>query len=97
MWLRYEALQRRDGSLDFDAMLTLFLQLLEKSEHARRRFRAMFAHLIVDEFQDNSELQTRLLHLMVDADAPGLTVVGDDDQVGRRRLERAMCPTIGQA
>ena len=55
-------------------------QLLEKHQGARQRFLSTFAHLIVDEFQDNSELQSQLLELMVDASAPKLTVVGDDDQ-----------------
>ena len=34
----------------------------------------------MDEFQDNSGLQTQLLQLMVREDAPQITVVGDDDQ-----------------
>ena len=79
-WRRYEARQRREGCLDFDAMLTLFYELLVTHEDARRRFLSMYAHLVVDEFQDNSGLQTRLLKLMVADDAPSLTVVGDEDQ-----------------
>ena len=46
----------------------------------RARFHRRYTHLVVDEFQDNSGLQTRLLQLMVCAEAPQLTVVGDDDQ-----------------
>ena len=55
-------------------------QLLETHAGARHRFLATFEHLIVDEFQDNSELQSNLLQLMVSGDTPRLTVVGDDDQ-----------------
>ena len=80
VWLRYEALQRREGALDFDSMLTLFHELLANHEGARLRFLSTYDHLVVDEFQDNSGLQTRLLKLMVADEAPRLTVVGDDDQ-----------------
>jgi len=80
IWQRYEALLRREGLLDFDSMLVVFRTLLESHADVRARFHRRYTHLVVDEFQDNSGLQTRLLQLMVCAEAPQLTVVGDDDQ-----------------
>ena len=75
IWQRYEALLRREGLLDFDSMLVVFRTMLESHEDVRARFHRRYTHLVVDEFQDNSGLQTRLLQLMVCAEAPQLTVV----------------------
>ena len=57
-------MQRREGRLDFDAMRLHFHQLLGEHEGARRAFHAAHSHLIVDEYQDNSEMQAKLLELM---------------------------------
>ena len=43
-------------------------------------FRNTFTDLVVDEFQDSSNLQERLLQKLVDPAQPRLTAVGDEDQ-----------------
>ena len=80
VWERYEAIARRDGLLDFDNMLVVFHELLSNNPRVRGFFQQRYTHLVVDEFQDNSELQTVLLEDMVDPANPQITVVGDDDQ-----------------
>ena len=80
VWERYEAIARRDGLLDFDNMLVVFHELLSNNPRVRGFFQKRYTHLVVDEFQDNSELQTVLLEDMVDPANPQITVVGDDDQ-----------------
>ena len=80
VWERYEAIARRDGLLDFDNMLVVFHELLSNNPRVRGYFQQRYTHLVVDEFQDNSELQTVLLEDMVDPANPQITVVGDDDQ-----------------
>ena len=44
IWQRYENMQRRDGLIDFDNMLVLFLQLLDEHGLARKRFLETYTH-----------------------------------------------------
>ena len=61
-------------------MLVVFNELLSGHPGVLAQFHARFRHLIVDEFQDNSEPQSQLLKVMVNPLDPQITVVGDDDQ-----------------
>ena len=58
----YERLQRENGQIDFDTMLALFAQKVLGNEALKKRFRSMFCHIIVDEYQDNSEYQAAQQH-----------------------------------
>ncbi len=75
----YNAALRRAGALDFDDLLLEAVRLLQTSEEARKRWRARFAHIVVDEFQDVNEKQYELVRLLA---GPGscVAVVGDEDQ-----------------
>ncbi|MBR0838704.1 ATP-dependent helicase [Bradyrhizobium liaoningense] len=74
----YDQTKRANNVLDFDDLLTLWCQLLQ---HRRigDRIRGLFDYVLVDEYQDTSPLQDRILrHLR--PDGRGLVLVGDDDQ-----------------
>lgn len=74
----YDRAKRANNVLDFDDLLTLWCQLLQ---HRRigDRIRALFDYVLVDEYQDTSPLQDRILrHLR--PNGRGLVLVGDDDQ-----------------
>ncbi len=75
----YERIKSRQGLIDFDDMLTLTVDLLETDEEAARLVRGRYSWFSVDEYQDTSPLQQRLLELWL-GDRRDLCVVGDEDQ-----------------
>jgi ATP-dependent helicase/nuclease subunit A len=88
----YERLLADHALMDFAAMLHRSVALLERQEEfarSRLKLQARYHHLLIDEFQDTSRLQWRLIELLVDAwgegegasDAPtSVFVVGDRKQ-----------------
>jgi DNA helicase II / ATP-dependent DNA helicase PcrA len=75
----YERARSRRGLIDFDDMLTLTVELLESDEAAAAAVRGRYSWFSVDECQDTSPLQQRLLELWL-GDRRDLCVVGDEDQ-----------------
>jgi ATP-dependent helicase/nuclease subunit A len=88
----YERLLADHALMDFAGMLHRSVALLERQEEfarSRLKLQSRYHHLLVDEFQDTSRLQWRLIELLVDAwgegegaaDAPtSIFVVGDRKQ-----------------
>lgn len=70
---------RRDGMWSFADMIVGTLELFDRRPDIARHYAEGFHVLLVDEFQDTSPVQIRLLHRLR---APGrhLFAVGDDDQ-----------------
>ena len=66
------------NAVDFDDLITIPARLLEDPE-IRTRWRRRLKYLLVDEYQDTSEAQYRLLSQMT-AETGAFTAVGDDDQ-----------------
>jgi len=79
VWRRYERALARAGAVDFGDLLLRPAQLLEADPDLRARWERRFRHILVDEFQDTSPAQYRLLKLL-SAHAESVCVVGDDDQ-----------------
>ncbi|MFO1520054.1 MAG: UvrD-helicase domain-containing protein [bacterium] len=79
---RYEALKRQEGSLDFDDLEEEAHSLLSRNPHVMRHYRKLWKAFLVDEFQDTSETQDRLLSLLIDCGEKErhLAVVGDEKQ-----------------
>ncbi|MEJ7752913.1 MAG: ATP-dependent DNA helicase UvrD2 [Candidatus Limnocylindrales bacterium] len=75
----YERAKTRQGLIDFDDLLLLTVDLLETDEEAVRQVRGKYSWFSVDEYQDTSPLQQRLLVLWL-GDRRDLCVVGDEDQ-----------------
>jgi len=78
----YEAYDRHlhaCNAIDFDDLLLIPVQLLEKDFDALNRWRAKIQYLLVDEYQDTNKTQYELVKLLI-GDRGCLTVVGDDDQ-----------------
>jgi DNA helicase-2/ATP-dependent DNA helicase PcrA len=57
----YQAVMRRAGAVDFDAMLLLVFLLLAEHPHAAGAIRSQARHLLVDEAQDLEEAQWAIL------------------------------------
>jgi DNA helicase-2/ATP-dependent DNA helicase PcrA len=75
----YERELHRANAMDFDDLLFRTVNLLELFQEVRDRYRAVFRHVLVDEYQDTNHAQYRLLQLLT-GDERNLAVVGDDDQ-----------------
>jgi len=68
---------RRNNAMDFDALLTWGIWTFENNPAALRHYRNQYKYLLVDEFQDTSQLQYALLKPLVTAN---FLCVGDYDQ-----------------
>lgn len=78
-YARYEREKRRRGLADFDDLLWWSADALEADSEFAAAQRWRFRHLFVDEFQDISPAQLRLVRAWL-GDRRELCVVGDADQ-----------------
>jgi ATP-dependent DNA helicase UvrD/PcrA len=78
----YELYQRRlfaSNAVDFDDLLMLTVDVLERFPEAREKWQKAFRYVLVDEYQDTNHAQYRLLQLLAGNNG-NLCVVGDPDQ-----------------
>ena len=73
---RYEHRKDEANAIDFLDMLILPANMLEKNQDLLREYRNTYRYVFVDEFQDISPLDFRLINLF----SENLFAVGDDDQ-----------------
>ncbi|MBM4320267.1 MAG: hypothetical protein FJ125_09955, partial [Deltaproteobacteria bacterium] len=76
---RYETELRRADAFDFGDLIWRLVQALEQDADLTAWLRQRFLHLLVDEYQDTSPMQDRLIGLLA-GPRGNLMVVGDDDQ-----------------
>jgi ATP-dependent exoDNAse (exonuclease V) beta subunit len=76
--MRFDEAKRRRAGVDFEDLQLLAADLLERGETGAA-YRARFAHILVDEFQDTNRLQLRLIEALRGPQAR-LMVVGDELQ-----------------
>ena len=79
VYREYERQKRRRGLVDFDDLISGCADVLERDADFAAAQRWRFRHLFVDEFQDASPAQFRLLRAWL-GDRSDLCVVGDGDQ-----------------
>ena len=72
----YETAKRTANRIDFEDVLLLTVGILEEHEDLRRQVQSSFRYFTVDEFQDVSEMQQRLLRTWL-GDRDDVCVVGD--------------------
>ena len=78
----YELYQRRlfnSNAVDFDDLLMLTVEVLERFPEARERWQQAFRYILVDEYQDTNHAQYRLLQLLA-SEHRNVFAVGDPDQ-----------------
>jgi len=70
------------NALDFDDLLALPISLFEERPEILEKYRKRYRYILVDEFQDTSLIQYKLLRLLADPSGgqSNICVVGDDDQ-----------------
>jgi DNA helicase-2/ATP-dependent DNA helicase PcrA len=78
----YERYQKRlhaSNAMDFDDLLFLTVEILERFPEARERWQKAFRYILVDEYQDTNHAQYRLLRLLGEKHR-NVCAVGDPDQ-----------------
>jgi DNA helicase-2/ATP-dependent DNA helicase PcrA len=78
----YALYQRRmfgSNAVDFDDLLMLTVDVLQRFPEARERWAKSFRYVLVDEYQDTNRAQYVLLQLLA-SDHQNLMAVGDPDQ-----------------
>lgn len=76
---RYQKELKAYNAVDFDDLLVLTVQLLNKNPDLLEYYQQFFRYQMVDEYQDTNPVQYRLLKLLAGGHG-NLCVVGDDDQ-----------------
>ncbi|MET9820839.1 MULTISPECIES: ATP-dependent DNA helicase UvrD2 [Streptomyces] len=79
LYSAYEDLKRARSVIDFEDVLLLTVAVLQDRHDVAEQVRAQYQHFVVDEYQDVSPLQQRLLELWL-GDRDDLCVVGDASQ-----------------
>jgi len=79
LYTAYEDLKRERAVIDFEDVLLLTVAVLQDRHDIADQVRAQYQHFVVDEYQDVSPLQQRLLELWL-GDRDSLCVVGDASQ-----------------
>ncbi|MGW6454592.1 ATP-dependent DNA helicase UvrD2 [Streptomyces sp. NPDC055078] len=79
IYAMYEQLKRDRAVIDFEDVLLLTVGILQDRQDIADQIRRQYQHFVVDEYQDVSPLQQRLLDLWL-GDRDSLCVVGDASQ-----------------
>jgi DNA helicase-2/ATP-dependent DNA helicase PcrA len=79
LYAEYEQTKRRGGQLDFADLLLVMAGALEELSDVAEEVRSRYRHFVVDEYQDVSPLQQRLLDAWLGG-RDDLCVVGDPNQ-----------------
>lgn len=74
----YNAALHEAGVMDFDDLILNTYHLLKNNSEVRDRYRARYQHILIDEFQDTSELQWALVQLLRGSES--VFVIGDPKQ-----------------
>lgn len=75
----FEAYKKKKHLIDFDDMLIMANDLLEKDRHIISKFKDKYEHILLDEGQDTSLIQFMILDKLINTDK-NFFVVADDDQ-----------------
>jgi DNA helicase-2/ATP-dependent DNA helicase PcrA len=78
-WKEYELLKHKESAVDFDDLLLLTLQLLEKNAGVRTALQQQWKYIHIDEYQDTNRVQYDIVKILAEQHH-NLCVVGDTDQ-----------------
>ncbi len=79
VYAAYEKKLKEAGAFDFDDLIYQTVQLLAEHKEVRDFYQNKYHYLLVDEYQDTSVAQFRLVSLLTGPEK-NICVVGDDDQ-----------------
>ena len=78
-YAKYQQHLRENNALDFDDIIFVTVQLLQKFQDVREYYQRKFQYVLVDEYQDTNHMQYLLTALLA-GKYRNICVVGDDDQ-----------------
>ena len=77
----FQSLMRKRNRYDFDDMINWVIKAFEENPQLLARYQEQYLYMLVDEYQDTSGTQNRLVQLLINYwEKPNVFVVGDDDQ-----------------
>ena len=77
----FQQLMRKKNRYDFDDMINWVIKAFEENKNLLASYQEKFQYILVDEYQDTSGTQNKLVELLISYwDKPNVFVVGDDDQ-----------------
>ncbi|RFM30559.1 ATP-dependent helicase [Deminuibacter soli] len=78
---RFQQLMRQRNRYDFDDMINWVIKAFEENKYLLQQYQERFLYILVDEYQDTSGTQNKLVQLLINYwEKPNVFVVGDDDQ-----------------
>lgn len=78
---RFQQLMRKKNRYDFDDMINWVIRAFEENKGLLASYQERFQYILVDEYQDTSGTQNKLVELLISFwEKPNVFVVGDDDQ-----------------
>jgi DNA helicase-2/ATP-dependent DNA helicase PcrA len=77
----YQDLMRKRNRYDFDDMINWVIEKFESDKNLLAHYQEKYLYILVDEYQDTSGTQNRIVELLINFwEEPNIFVVGDDDQ-----------------
>lgn len=77
----FQELMRKRNRYDFDDMINWVIRAFEDNKNLLANYQEKYQYILVDEYQDTSGTQNRIVELLISYwDKPNVFVVGDDDQ-----------------
>ncbi len=77
----YQEKMRQRSRYDFDDMINWIIKAFEENKNLLANYQERYQYILVDEYQDTSGTQNKLVQLLIEYwDKPNIFVVGDDDQ-----------------
>jgi DNA helicase-2/ATP-dependent DNA helicase PcrA len=78
---RFQKMMRSRNRYDFDDMINWVIKAFEENKNLLANYQEKYQYILVDEYQDTSGTQNRLVELLISYwEKPNVFVVGDDDQ-----------------
>lgn len=77
----YRNLMNQHKRYDFDDMINWVIDAFKTNQNLLLRYQEQYLYILVDEYQDTSGTQNKIVELLINYwDKPNVFVVGDDDQ-----------------
>jgi DNA helicase-2/ATP-dependent DNA helicase PcrA len=78
---RFQQMMRTANRYDFDDMINWVIKAFEENPTLLSNYQEKYQYMLVDEYQDTSGTQNKLVQLLINYwNKPNVFVVGDDDQ-----------------
>ena len=79
---RLQEMMRRNNRYDFDDMINWVIRAFEENAGLLSNYQEKYQYLLVDEYQDTSGTQNRIVELLISYwEKPNIFVVGDENQL----------------